>query len=119
VSLSTDPTFSVLKKDFVCGYKDISHKHWAGASGKHRPDENAVDTTNGAGPHNIQMFVMTPDGVVLHCLPGYWKSEDLASELQFAEKINQVWQDPHMTSTRKTSLLRKCSCNRFTPNQRA
>lgn len=101
MSLSQDPAFSILKNDFVCGYKDISHKHYAGASGKHLPDENAVDTTNGAGPHNIQMFVMTPDGVVLHCLPGYWKSEDLASELKFAEKLNQLWQDPSLSRQQK------------------
>lgn len=101
MSLSTDPTFSILKSDFICGYKDISHKHYAGASGKHKPDENAVDTTNGAGPHNIQMFVMTPDGVVLHCLPGYWHSEDLASELKFAEQINQVWVNPNLTRQQK------------------
>jgi hypothetical protein len=101
VSLSTDPTLTLLKNDFVCGFKDISRKSWAGASGKHEPDETAVDTTNGAGPHNIQMFVLTPDGVVLHCLPGYWHSGDLASELQFAEKLNSVWKDPNTTREQK------------------
>lgn len=105
MSLSTDPTFSLPKSDFICGYKDISHKHWAGASGKHKPDENAVDTTNGAGPHNIQMFVMTPDGVVLHCLPGYWHSNDLASELKFAEKINDVWKDSSLTREQKDAAF--------------
>jgi hypothetical protein len=101
VSLSTDPTFSLLKSDFICGFKDISHKHYAGASGKHRPDENAVDTTNGAGPHNIQMFVITPDGTVLHCLPGYWHSQDLASELKFAERLNEIWQNPNLSRAEK------------------
>jgi hypothetical protein len=101
VSLSTDPTLTLLKSDFVCGYKDISHKHWAGASGKHEPDENAVDTTNGAGPHNLQLFILTPDGIVLHCLPGYWHSGDLASELKFAEKLNSVWNDANLTRQQK------------------
>jgi hypothetical protein len=101
VSLSSEPAFSLLQKDFICGYKDISHKKYAGASGKHEPDEQAVDTTNGAGPHNIQMFVITPDGVVLHCLPGYWHAQDLASELKFAERINQVWLDPNLSDAEK------------------
>jgi hypothetical protein len=107
VSLSTDPTFSLLKDNFICGFKDISRKGYAGASGKHEPDENAVDTTNGAGPHNIQMFVLTPDGTVLHCLPGYWHSGDLASELKFAEKLNAVWKDPFMTEEEKSARFKE------------
>jgi hypothetical protein len=101
VSLSTDPAFSILKNDFICGYKDISRARYAGASGKHQPDENAVDTTNGAGPHNIQMFIITPDGIVLHCLPGYWHSQDLADELRFAEQLNDVWNDQSLTREEK------------------
>ncbi len=101
MSLSQDPTFSLLKNDFVCGYRNIDGKHWAGASGKHPVGDQAVDTTNGAGPHNIQMFVLTPDGVVLHCLPGYWHSQDLASELRFAEQINTVWLDSKLTREEK------------------
>ena len=61
----------------------------------------AVYTTNGAGPHNIQMFVLTPDGVVLTCLPGYWQSDDLALELKLAEDLNKVWLDPKLTLTDK------------------
>ncbi len=105
MSLSTDPTLTLLKNDFVCGYRDVSRKHWAGASGKHEPDETAVDTTNGAGPHNIQMFVLTPDGTVLHCLPGYWHSGNLASELKFAEKLNAVWNDPKLSRDQKDHLF--------------
>ncbi len=104
MSLSTDPAFTLLKTNFICGYRDISHKHWAGASGKHKPDENAVDTTNGAGPHNIQMFVLTPDGIVLHCLPGYWHSGDLASELAFAERLNSIWTDPKLSREEKDKI---------------
>ncbi len=107
MSLSTEPTFSLLKDNFICGFKDISGKGYAGASGKHEPDQNAVDTTNGAGPHNIQMFVMTPDGTVLHCLPGYWHSQDLASELKFAQKLNAVWNDPFMTAEEKNARFKE------------
>ena len=60
-------------------------------SGKHEVWGNAVNTTNGAGPHNIQIFVLNPDGTVLHCLPGYWNSEDLITELAFAQKVNTLY----------------------------
>ena len=60
-------------------------------SGKHEVWGNAVNTTNGAGPHNIQIFVLSPDGTVLHCLPGYWNSEDLITELAFAQKVNTLY----------------------------
>jgi len=91
----------MLKNDFVCGYRDISSQRYAGASGKHRPDGNAVDTTNGAGPHNLQMFILSPDGIVLHCLPGYWSSADLARELQFAQELNKLWVDPALSLEEK------------------
>ena len=60
-------------------------------SGKHEVWGKAVNTTNGAGPHNIQIFVLNPDGTVLHCLPGYWSSEDLITELAFAQRVNQLY----------------------------
>ena len=59
----------------------------------HSVEGPAVDTSNGAGPHNNQLFVLATDGTVLTCLPGYWNSEDLAEELEFAEKLNAVWKD--------------------------
>ena len=95
----------MLKNDFVCGVRDISNQRYAGVSGKHKPDGNAIDTTNGAGPHNIQMFVMTPDGIVLHCLPGYWNSVDLAHELDFAKRLNTVWQDENLSRAEKDKMF--------------
>jgi hypothetical protein len=106
VSLSSDPTFSVLKNEFVCGWRDISGEPWSGISGRYEPDDGAVWTTNGAGPHNIQMFVLAPDGTVLHCLPGYWESHDLAEELAFAQKIAKVWRDPSLSRAQKDARFR-------------
>jgi len=107
VSLSQDPTFSLLKDQFVCGYKDIENARYAGASGKHMPDGNAVDTTNGAGPHNIQMFILASDGTVLTCLPGYWNSRDLAGELDLASRLNDVWHDETLTRDEKDAAFRQ------------
>jgi len=91
VSLSSPSVISYLKSNYVCGTRDITGEPYAGISGRHEINGNAVSTTNGAGPHNIQMFVLSPDGTVLHCLPGYWDSQDLISELQFAQELNSVW----------------------------
>ncbi len=105
MSLSNDPVFSKLKEQFICGYRDIEGKGYAGASGKHEPDGQAVDTSNGAGPHNIQIFVLSADGTVLTCLPGYWHSEDLAAELNFAEELNKVWLDQSLSLDQKNQTF--------------
>lgn len=97
----------MLKNEFVVGYKNIENARYAGASGKHQVDEPAVDTTNGAGPHNIQLFVLNPDGTVLTCLSGYWHAQDLAQELLLAENLNKVWEDPTMSREQKNELWRQ------------
>jgi hypothetical protein len=97
----------MLKDQFVCGYYNIAGKHYAGASGKHQVDGNAVDTTNGAGPHNIQIFVLSPDGTVLTCCPGYWRSQDLARELKLAQDLNKVWTDSSLTRMQKDEEFRQ------------
>ena len=101
MSLSQDPTLPLLKNGFVCGTRDISGMPWSGFSGIHSLEAGAVHTTNGAGPHNIQMFVLSPDGTVLTCLPGYWQADDLAFELKFAEELNKVWTDASLTRKQK------------------
>src|SRR5947207_15647242 len=82
---------ATLKSRFICGVRDITGEPWAGRSGIHAPDGQAFLADNGAGPHNLQLFILSSDGVVLHCLPGYWNPHDLAGEIQLAEKLNRVW----------------------------
>lgn len=65
----------------------------------------AVDTTNGAGPRNVQLFVLAPDGTVLHCLPGYWAQEDLVPELDMAERLMHIWSDTSIAADQKTNLF--------------
>jgi hypothetical protein len=105
VSLAQDPTNTLLKKYFVCGYKDITNEPYSGVSNRHDFMTNAVDTTNGAGPHNLQIFFMTADGTVLTVLPGYWHSEDIAAEMNLAAKLNKVYLDPKLSFTQKTQLF--------------
>jgi len=105
VSLSSEPVISYLKDNFVCGYKDITNEPYCGVSGRHEVWGNAVNTTNGAGPHNIQIFVLNPDGTVVHCLPGYWNSEDLITELAFAQKLNHVYSNTASDTTKKQQYV--------------
>jgi hypothetical protein len=70
VTLSNDIVLNILKKQFVCGFKNITGEPYAGKSGKHDPDSPAVLTTNGAGPHNVQIFMLSSDGTGTALLAG-------------------------------------------------
>lgn len=106
MSLSQEPALSALKQYFVCGTKDITDEPYAGESGSHGNFGNALVTTNGAGPHNLQLFMLTPDGVVLNCLPGYWAPQDLVYEMAFAEQLNQVWNNKQYSTAQKNYMFR-------------
>ena len=105
MTLSNDILLNVLKNHFVCGFRNIKGEPYAGRSGKHDPDSPAVLTTNGAGPHNVQIFLLSSDGTVLHCLPGYWCPEDLVHEMQFAVNLNRIWQNPTLPLEKKQKLF--------------
>lgn len=97
----------------MCGYRDISSEPYSGNSGAHAVNGQAVDTTNGAGPHNIQLFVLDPDGTVLHCLPGYWNPNDLSAELKLAQRIGAIWQDKSMSVQQKKSQFSRMQLDHF------
>jgi len=105
VSLSQDPAFTALKDYFVCGTQDITNEPYCGISGRHEVDGNAINTTNGAGPHNIQMFMLSADGTVLTCLQGFWNASDLVSEMGLANQLNQVWLNPNLTRSQKNQMF--------------
>lgn len=105
MSLSSEPALSILKKHFICGVRDISEESYAGVSGVHTTNGQAIDTTNGAGPHNLQLFILSPDGIVLTCLPGYWHSQDLVREMNLAQDLYKVWQDPTLNRFQKNNIF--------------
>ncbi|MFY9234560.1 MAG: hypothetical protein WAO58_08885 [Fimbriimonadaceae bacterium] len=119
MSLSQDPAFSLLKNDFVVGTRDITGEPWSGFSGTHSLEAGAVVTTNGAGPHNIQMFVMAPDKTVLTVLPGYWNPEDLAFELKVANELYAVWKDPKLTRAQKDAKFAAAHLGHITDHPQA
>ncbi len=106
MSLSEEPAFSVLKDELVCGYRDISKESWAGFSGKHEVDGNAINTTNGAGPKNLQTFILASDGTVMTCLPGYWAPQDLVSEIEFASRLHDVHNNPKYGPAQRRLMFR-------------
>lgn len=107
MSLSQEPAFSALKNYFVCGTKDITDEPYAGESGRHDNFGNAVVTTNGAGPHNIQMFMLSADGTILNVLPGYWAPQDLVYEMGLANQLNRVWMSNQYTRAQKDQLFKQ------------
>lgn len=107
MSLSREPTLTWLRNRFVCGFRDITGEPFAGVSGHHGPEEAAIIPRNGAGPHNLQMFVLEPDGTVLHCVTGYWNSNDLAVEFMLAEQLDQVYRNRALTPKQKTDSFRQ------------
>lgn len=77
-----------------------------------------METTNGAGPHNIQLFVLDPDGTVLHCLPGYWNPSDLDAELKLAERLDSVWQDRSLSQAQKKAQFSRMQVDHFRQHSR-
>ncbi len=96
----------MLKKHFVVGWKNIRRADFVGSSHGYTCEEAAVGTTNGAGPRNTQIFVLAPDGVVLHCLPGFWHPEDLAYELDMARVIYRLWKDKRSKQDKRSMFAR-------------
>lgn len=105
MSLPKEPAFSLLKSDFVVGWKNIITEKYVGESFGYTCDQTAVGTTNGAGPHNVQIFVLSPDLTVLHALPGFWHPEDLAQELRFAQALHRLWNDKGRSRAEKDAMF--------------
>lgn len=106
MSLSSPQVIKALQDNFVCATRDITGESYAGVSGRHEVKGKAVRTTNGAGPHNIQMFMLAADGTVLHCLPGYWAPADIVPEMELAKKLNAVWNSNYSLQQKRQEFYR-------------
>ncbi len=101
MSLPTKAVFSLLKEDWIVGWHNIENEPHIGQSFGYTSKQTSIGTTNGAGPHNIQMFMLSPDLVVLHALPGFWHPDDLARELGLGKQMLALWQDEELTKAEK------------------
>ena len=106
MTLSHPAVLELLRRDFVCGYANNRGRSYCGNSARHAPGVDAMRTTNGAGPHNTQTFVLSPDGVVLHCLLGFWYPEDFLHELALARVLHGVWTDAALSRAEKDARFR-------------
>ena len=97
----------MLQRQFVLGWKNIIKETYVGDSFGYSPRQTALGTTNGAGPHNVQIFVLSSDLVVLHALPGFWHPEDLARELRFALVVARLWADLDRSRDQKERMYRR------------
>ena len=49
--------------------------------------------------------MISPDGVVLHALPGFWHPDDLAREMNLALEMWDVWKNDDLTAGQKNELF--------------
>ena len=97
--------FSKLKSDYVVGWRNIIKEKFVGESFGYTCDQTSVGTTNGAGPHNVQLFMLSPDLVVLNVLPGFWHPEDLARELDLGKTMLRLWKDKGRSRAQKDAMF--------------
>lgn len=95
----------MIQTKFVAGWHNNITEKYVGESHGYTCEQTAVGTTNGAGPRNVQIFVLAADKTVIHALPGYWHPEDLASELTLALDLHAVWTDASLTRAQKDAIF--------------
>jgi hypothetical protein len=105
VTLSDDAVSKLLTKNFVCGWRSIKGAtSYAGTSNTHKPNYDAITVSNCAGHHNVQLFFMTADGKILHCLPGFWAPKYFLHEAQFALDLAKVYYQKSLTPVKRNQL---------------
>lgn len=106
MTLSDDRVIQELNQNFVCVRKNIEGKtSYAGTSNKHLPTYAARCVNNSSGHHNVQMFVMTQDGRVLHCLPGFWQPDHLLVEMALAKKLGKLYYNKKVSTARRNEMF--------------
>ena len=106
VTLADSKVRSALNRDFVCGWTNIEGKtDYAGSSNKHQPSNAAIKVNTCSGHHNVQTFLMTADGKVVHCLPGFWPAKAYVSQLGLAKKLDTIYRNEKRPARRNEKFL--------------
>ena len=104
MTLSSQEVIDLLGRNFVSAYTSIKGKTpYAGVSNTHMPENPAIEVSNCAGHHNVQMFFLTSDGRVLHCLPGYWNKRDFLEEAKLALDIGKLYYRSDLTAAKRNA----------------
>lgn len=100
-----------MQSDFELTWKNIKKEDYVGYSAGYSTSKCAVGTTNGAGAHNVQIFVLSPEQIVLHALPGFWHAEDLARELRLGLSLFKLWKSENYSPEQKNKIYRRIQLN--------
>ncbi len=99
MTLSDAKVKKLINHNFVCGWRNIAEQTaYAGKSNRHPPTSAAMQVNNCSGSHNVQMFLMTPDARVLHCLPGYWSPKHFLHEVEFSLQLASLYNKKKLSS---------------------
>lgn len=109
LSLSDPAVLQALRSNFICCFKNVINEPYIGSSRRHAPDSPAVETTNGAGPHNVQNVFLSADGTVLHALPGYWSPQDMLYYLRYVIGMDQLWKNPNLDLQTKRAMFQQAN----------
>lgn len=102
MTLSDAAVIRQLNHTFVSGWTNIQGKtEFAGSSNEHQPTWAAKTVNSCSGHHNIQMFFLTKEGRVLHCLPGFWNAKDFLEQVQFAIRLAKVHYSTQLTNAER------------------
>lgn len=102
MTLSDDAVIRQINHTFVSGWQNIQgKKSYAGNSNKHMPTWAAKTVNSCSGHHNIQMFFLTKEGKVLHCLPGFWNAKDFLAQVKFAVNLAKVYYTPKLSNAER------------------
>lgn len=106
MSLPDPAVFPLLRDQFVLGWKNIKREEFVGDSNGYSANQSCVGTTNGAGSRNLQLFLLSPDKVVLHAITGFWHPEDLAHELNLGLVAWRLYQDKSRNMEQKCRMYK-------------
>ena len=105
MTLSDERVIDELNRNFVSGWTNIKGKtEYAGSSNTHLPDYHAQCVNNSSGHHNVQMFFLTPNGRLLHCLPGFWNAKHFLYETEFAVDLARVYYTRGISPAQRNEL---------------
>ncbi len=106
MTLSDNRVVKELNRNFVSGWKNIKGKTpYAGSSNTHLPTYEAKCVNNSSGHHNVQMFVLTHDGRVVHCLPGFWNAKHFLEEVEFAKKLGKLYYTKNVSTAKRNQAF--------------
>lgn len=119
MTLSDRKVLQLLHDRFVLGWINIEDRPWAGKSTRHDTAAPAKTVNTCSGHKNVQLFFLTTDGRVVHCLPGFWAAEDFLAQAKLAQQLNAVYCDPKLSRADKNEKFMLAHLEQFKQHEHA